>query len=160
MRGGLVLGGQAAHRDEPREDDRLDRSLGAPGEHRVGVAALDQLRGFPDGVGSRRTGRHRRIVRALDPERDRELTAGGIDEDARDKARRDALETALPEDITLLDDPGDAADRRAEGDADPEWVEAVQPGVLDRLLPSSKRQQDVTVELALLLCRGDVVELE
>jgi len=104
-------------------------------EHRVRVAPFDQLGRLAHRVRPGRAGRDRRVVRPLDPEGDRELAARGVDEDARDEARRNALEPAFTEDLALLHDPADAADRRAEGDPDPVRIEAVQPGVLDRFFP-------------------------
>ena len=76
----LVLGREPAHRREAREDQRDDARLGAAREHRVGVAALDHLRRLADRVRAGRARRDDGVVRALDPERDREL--------ARDACRR------------------------------------------------------------------------
>ena len=40
----------------------------------------------------------------------------------------------LEKDPVLLDDPGDAADRRPDQDADPRGVDLLEPGVLPCLL--------------------------
>ena len=86
----LVLRREPAHRGEAREDQRDDARLGAAGEHRVGVAALDHLGRLADRVRAGRAGRDDRVVRAFDPERDRELARDGVDEHVRQEVRRDA----------------------------------------------------------------------
>src|SRR6266516_4653476 len=160
MRRILVLGGQASHGDEPGEDDRLDRGLGPAGEHGVRVSALDQLGRLADRVRAGRAGRDGRVVRPPDSQRDRQLTARRIDQHTRDEARRDPFVAALTEDLALLHDPRDPADRRAEGDSDAVRIEPVQPRALDRLRTGGERHQDVAVELALLLRRGDAGRIE
>src|SRR5439155_15466876 len=102
------------------------------GEHCVGVAALDDLRPFADGMRAGRARRDDRVVEPLDAERDRELAAGGVDEHVGEEVRRHAVWSALAQDLLLLEDAVDAADRRAEDDADTRWVEPVQPGVAHR----------------------------
>ena len=64
--------------------------LGAAGEHRVGVAAADDLRRLADGVRAGRARGDRRVVRAAVAERDRELPARRVGEHARDERRRHA----------------------------------------------------------------------
>ena len=105
----------------------MHAGLRAAGEHGVGVAALDQLGRLADRVRAGRAGRDDRVVRAADPERDRDLPARRVDEHAREEERRDAVGAAVAQDVGLLDDPDDAADRRAEDDPDAVRVEAVQP---------------------------------
>ena len=156
----LVLGRESPHRDEPGEDDRLDRGLRPAGEHCIRIAALDQLRGLPHRVRPGRARRDRSIIRALDPERDRELPARRVDEDARDEARRDPLVPAFAEDLSLLHDPRDSPDRRAEGDPDPMGIEPVQSRIPNSLPPRGEGEQDVAVELALLLRRGGGARVE
>ena len=63
---------------------------------------LMQLGRLADRVRAGRAGRHDRVVDALDPERDRELTRGGVDEHVRQEARRDAVGAALAQDLGLL----------------------------------------------------------
>ena len=67
------------------------------------------------------------------------------------KYGRDAVRPALVEDLALLHDPEEAADRRAEHDPGSGRVEAVQAGVVFRLDRGGKREQDVAVEPAGLL---------
>ena len=63
---------------------------------------------------------------------------------------------ALTQDLRLLGDPDDAADRRAEEDPDAgRVVGPVEPGVRDRLPPGAEREQNIALELAHLLQRGD-----
>ena len=115
-----------------------------------------ELRRLADRVRAGRAGGHGRVVRAAEPERDRELPARRVEEHARDEGRRHAVEAALAEDVVLLHHPEEAADRRAEEDADAVGlVRAVEPRVRDRLAAGAEREQDVALELPHLLRRGD-----
>ena len=156
----LVLDGEPAHRREAGEDQRHDARLGAAREHRVGRAALDHLRGLADRVRARRAGGDDGVVRALDAERDRELAGDGVDEHVRQEVRRDAVGPALAQRVGLLEDAGHAADRRAEDDADARRVEAVQPGVGERLATGRDAEQHVALELPRLLRRDDLRRVE
>ena len=129
--------------------------LGAARDHRVGVAALDQLRRLADRVRAGRAGRDDGVVRALDPERDRDLSRRRVDEHVREEARRHAVVAALAQDVVLLADPDDAADRGAEDDPDAVGVEVVEPCVGERLARRAERDQDAALELARLLRRGN-----
>ena len=120
----VVLGGEAAHRCEAREDERDQACLGPAREHGVGGAALDHLGGLTDSVRAGCAGRDDGVVRAFDPERDRELPGDRVDEHVRQEVRRDPVGPALAQDVGLLEDPGHAADRRAEDDSDASGVEA------------------------------------
>src|SRR5919204_6365978 len=104
----LLLCGEAAHRAEPGEDQRVNARLGAAGEHEIGVAALDQLRALANGVRARGTRRHDRVVRPLDPELDRELTARRVYEHVREEERRHAAGPTLAQHVALLHDPEEA----------------------------------------------------
>ena len=145
--GSLVLDGEPAHRGEAGEDQRHDAGLGAAGEHRVGCAALDHLGGLADGVRAGCAGGDDCVVRALDAERDRELSGDGVDEHVRQEVRGDAVRPALAQRVGLLEDAGDAADRRAEHDPDAGRVEAVQPGVRQRLAAGGDAEEHVALEL-------------
>ena len=46
----LLLGRESSHRDEPGEDQRDHARFGSARDHRVDVAAADQLSGFAGGV--------------------------------------------------------------------------------------------------------------
>ena len=156
----LVLGDEPAHGAEPGQDQRVHAGLGAAGEHGVGVAAAHELGRLADRVGAGRARRDDGVVRPADAERDGELAARRVDEHVRQEVRRHALGAALPQDLALLHDPDEPADRGAEDDPDPRRVEAVQARVLDRLLGCPEREQDVAVELAHLLRRGDAARVE
>ena len=97
-----------------------------PRDHGVGVAAPDQLGALADRVRAGRAGGDGRVVRPADPERDRELPAGRVDEDVREEVRRDAVRPALAQHVGLLHDPEQPADRGAEHDPDARRVEAVR----------------------------------
>ena len=122
-----VLGDEPAHGAEAREDELDDRRLRAAREDDVGLAALDRRRALADRGRAGRAGRDRRVVRPRDPELDRDLAARRVDERRGDEERRDAVAAPLAARALLLDDRGDAADRRADEDPDPRRVE-----VLDR----------------------------
>ncbi len=156
----LLLGGEPAHGAEPGEDQRVHAGLGAACEHRVRVAAADQLRRLADRVRAGRAGGDDGVVGPADAERDGELPARRVDEDVGQEVRRDAVRAALTEHRLLLHDPEEAADRRAEDDPDAGRVEAVQAGVGDRLLPGREREQDVAVDAARLFGRGDARRVE
>src|SRR5439155_12130964 len=70
------------------------------------------------------------------------------------------LVAALAENLALLHDPRDPADRRPEGDSDTMRIETVQSRVLDSFLARCERHQDVAVELALLFRRSDAARVE
>src|SRR5207247_5655881 len=67
---------------------------------------------------------------------------------------------ALAQDLALLEDAVDAADRGAEDDAHARGVEAVEAGVLHRLARGAEREQDVPLELAHVLRRRDLRRVE
>ena len=155
-------GGYSSSAASPRIAQKPARMSGwiarlrAAGQHGVGVAAPDQLGRLPDRARAGRARRHDRVVRPAEAQRDRELPAGRVDEHARDEERRDAVGAALAEDVGLLHDPRDAADRRADDDADAVRVERrSSAGVRDRLARGGEREHDVAVELAHLLRRRD-----
>ena len=104
-------------------------------------AALDHLGGLADGVRAGGARRDDRVVRAFDAERDRELSGDGVDEHVLQEVRRDAVRAALAQRVGLLEDAGYAADRRAEDDPDAGRVEAVQPGVCERLATGGRRRR-------------------
>ena len=151
----LVLRDEAAHRAEPGQDQRMDARLGAAGENRVGRTAPNQLGALAHGMGARCAGGHRRVVRAAKAERDRDLTARGVDEHARDEERRHTVGSALPEDVRLLHDPRQVADRRADDDADTSRIHPVDPGVAPGFLCRPQREEDVPAHPSSLLVRGD-----
>ena len=156
----LVLGDEAAHRGEARQDQRVHARLGAAGDHRVGVAALDQLGRLADRVRAGRAGGDDGVVGALDPERDRDLSRGRVDEDVRQEARRDAVGAAVAEDVVLLHDPQKAADRRTEEDPDPVRVEVLEPRVAHRLVRCGDGEEHVPLELSRLLRRDQTGRVE
>ena len=147
----LVLNREPAHRREAGEDQRVHAGLAPAGEDRVGVAAFDQLRGFTDRVGAGRAGGDDCVVRSFDAQGDRQLPAGGVDQDVREKVRRDSVGPALAADLLLLEEPADASDRSAEDHADALRVEAVQPGIAHRLPGCPQGEEDVPLELTHLL---------
>ena len=62
---------------------------------------------------------------------------------------------AVAQHVRLVDDPGEAADRGADDDADARGIETVHAGVLPGLLRRTERKQHVAVHPPRLLRRGD-----
>src|SRR5919198_784018 len=124
------------------------------------VSAIDQLRPLTDRVRPRRARRDDGVVRTLQTERDRQLPAGRVDEDVREEVRRHAVSAATAPYLLLLEDPVDAADRRAEDDADAHRVEPVESRIGHRLTRGAEGEEDVPLELAHLLRRGDLRRVE
>src|SRR6185503_8679864 len=62
---------------------------------------------------------------------------------------------ALAQGVVLLEQTGDAADRRAEDDPDTRRVEAVQARVVERLAPGCDAEEHVALELPRFLRRDD-----
>ena len=161
MRGAdALLSGEAAHGAEAGEDQRMHARLGAAGKHRVGIASADDL-GLAHCVRAGRAGGDRRVVGALEPE---EIASWPLAESTRTLGRKcgeTRSRSALLQDLVLLHDPEEAADRGTERDADPvRLVLRVQPCVLERLSPRLDREQDIAVEPARLLRRDDLRRLE
>ena len=151
----LVLGCETSHRAEAGEDNRVHSGLGAAREYGVGVAATDQLRPLPYRRRARRARRHGGVVRPAVAERDGHLTRGGVGEHAGNEVRRHPVAAAVAQDVALLHDPGDAADRRAEEDAHAHRVVApVERSIRYSLLRRRQREQHVPVQPPRLL-HGD-----
>ena len=148
-----VLGDEPAHRAEAGEDQRGDRGLGAAREDDVGLAAPDRRGALADRGRAGRAGRDGREVRAGDAELDRDLAARGVDERRGDEERRDAVGAALEEDLLLLGDRRDAADRGADEDADPRRVELLDTRLVPGLLRGGDGEEDVAIHPPRLLGR-------
>ena len=153
----LLLGDEPAHRAEAGEDQRVHARLGAAGEHRVGVAAPDQLGALADRVRAGRARRDRRVVRARGspseiascPHAESTSTFGMKFGETRSGPRSRSTSR-------LLHDPDEAADRGAEDDPDAVGVVRPSSAGVGRPPPRrAEREQHVAVELAHLLRRGD-----
>src|SRR5258706_93954 len=80
---------------EGADAERRPRRLGAAGEHRVRVAALDEPHRLADRVRAGRARRDVRHVRALEAEADRREPRRHVDDDRGHEVRRDAAPRAL-----------------------------------------------------------------
>ena len=147
----LVLGDEAAHRAEAGEDQRVDARLRAAREHGVGVAAADQLGALADRVRAGRAGRDRRVVRAADAERDRDLAARRVDEHARDEERRDAVGAALAQHVVCSTIPGRPPIAEPTTTPTRAGSTPLSPPSRQRLLRGAEREQDVAVDPPRLL---------
>ena len=127
--------------------------LGPAREHDVGLTAQDRRGPLADRRRAGGAGRDGRPVRAGDAELDRDLAARGVDERRRDEERRDAVRPTLEEDLLLLGDRRDAADRGADEDADPRRVELLDARLVPCLLRGGDGEEDVAVHSAGLLGR-------
>src|SRR5690606_6708403 len=115
----VVARRQRAHRAEPADPHRRDGGLRAAGDHRVGVAAADDLERVADGMrrrGARGAGRR---VRALGAEPDGDLPRGEVDDGGGDEERRDAAGTAVEQRAVLALDRREPADAGGDVDAHP-----------------------------------------
>ena len=102
-----------------------------------------------------RARRHGRVVRAAQPEVDRDLPARRVDEDVREEPRRHAIVAALAEDVVLLEDADDAADRGPDEDPGARRIDALDAGVRPRLARGGDRENDVPLEPARVLRPDD-----
>ncbi len=134
-RGVVVARGQRARGAEPADAERADRRFGAAGDHHVGVAVLDQPTRLADAVVRGRARRDDREVRALVAVVDRRQAGDHVDDRARHEERGDlAPAPGHVRGLRLLDQR-QAADARADADADALLVAGVvgEPGVRDRV---------------------------
>ena len=85
--GVVIARRERPQRGKPAHAHRRDGRLRAAGNHRVGVAAPDDLEGVADGVRRSRARGTRRRVRPLGAEPDRHLSRGEIDDGRGDEER-------------------------------------------------------------------------
>ena len=145
----VVACGERPHRGKPADAHRRDGRLGPAGNHCVGIASLDDLNRFADGVrrcGARRAGRQ---IRTLGAETYRHLAGREIDDGGRDEERRDLARPAVEQGFVLPFDRAEAADTGPDEDAHIEGVlrRDAQPGVIHRELRRRNRVLDEEVHL-------------
>src|ERR1044071_9941837 len=114
----VVARGQRPQLAEAADAHRTDGRLAAAGNHRVGVAALDDLVGVADGVRRGRAGRAGRRVGPFRAEADRHLARREIDDGRRNEEGRPPARTAVEERLVLPLDRDEPADTRADVHAD------------------------------------------
>ena len=121
----------------------------APGDHHVGVAALDEAEGVAHRVGAARAGGGGGGVRSLGPGADRDPARGEVDDRGGDEERADLAGPALEEGLVLALDGGEAADAAADEDAHPPRLGRVhgEGGVLHREVGGGDRELDEAVDL-------------
>ena len=134
--------------------------LGAAREHDIGIAAPDRLRALAHGVRTRGTRRDRRVVRAAQPQIDRDLTGRRVDEYVREEPRRHPVVASFAAHAVLLEDPDDAADRGSDQDPGPRRIDALDAGIRPRLPRRRDREHDVPLEPARVLGADDRLGLE
>ena len=142
---------------------RISGVIGAsvpPASDDVGLAAPDRRRRLADrGRAGRARGDGREVL-SLEAELDRDLPARRVDEHRGDEEGRDAIRPALGEDLLLLDDRRDPADRRPDEDPDARGIDAVQPRIVPRLLRGGDGEEDVAVHPSRLLRRHELAGVE
>ena len=131
----------------------MDAALGPAGEDDVGVAVSDELGALADRVRAGGAGGDDGVVGPPHPQLDRDLPARGVDEDVGEERRRDPVRPSLAQDVVLAHQLVETADAVPHDHADALGVEAVEVGVLGRLLRGREGEEDVAVELAQLLGR-------
>ena len=159
----VEAGRQRAAGNEARHADARDRRFRAARHHHVGVAERDQPRGVADGMRPGRAGGHHRMVRPLQPMRDRHIAGGEIDQPAGNEERRHPARPALLQHDGGFRDSGEAADAGADHHAGVDLVliaRGLPTGIGQRLRRRAHRKDDEVVDLALLLRLHPLVGIE
>ena len=154
---------ERARLGETRDPERIDRSLGAPRKHDVGVVILDHPRRVADRMRPGRASGNDRVVGTHQPVFDADLPADQIDQPAMDKVRADAAGTLFGKDQRFALNPREAADPRADRATGAKlglFVHLGQPGVLERLAGSVDAIDDERVDLALNLVIDALARVE
>ncbi len=129
----------------------MHAGLGAAREDDVRVAAPDQLGALPHRVGAGRARRDGRVVGPAEAEVDGDLSAGRIDEDVREKPRRDTRVAALLEHLVLGENTHHTPDRGADEDARARRIDPLDARVAPRLARRRDGEHDVPLEPARIL---------
>src|SRR5215472_3779309 len=83
----IVACGKSAHSRKSTDAHRSDRSLGAAGNHHVGIAVLDDACSVADGVGAGGASRTSRLVRTLGVVTHTDLSSGEVYDGRRNEER-------------------------------------------------------------------------
>ena len=114
----VVAGGERAHGGESAYAHGSDGSLGAAGDHDVGIVVLDDAKRIADGVRAGGAGGGRGLVRSLGAEAHGDLSGGEIDDGGRNEKRRDLARAAFQQFGVLALDDVESADAGTDVDAD------------------------------------------
>ena len=151
---------------ERPERERAQRDLAAAGDRRIDPALAQVAQRLAERDRARRARVRRREDRPADVERDPEVGRRRAAEDRQGEVRRDLADPLLEVALVLLLGVGDAAERRAEVDADPLRVRpastpGVEPGIVEREPAGDEPELAEPVELARGLGRhpGERVEV-
>ncbi len=135
---------QRAARNEARHADAADRAFGAAGDHHLRIAQRHEPRGVTDGMGAGCARRDDRMVRPLEAMPDGHISAGKVDEPARNEERRDAPRTFFLQEDRRVGNTRQPSDTRADQDARRLLLLRRVRGetrILDRLLGGSHREK-------------------
>ena len=136
----VVAGGKRLHGGEPADAQGCDGGLGAAGDHGVGVAALDDAKGIADGVGRRGAGGRGGLVGAARAKADGDVSSGQVDDGPGDEERRNLARTAGQHVGVFALDDVEAADSRADMDANAVTVRLVDLEAGAGPWPPARRQ--------------------
>ena len=158
----IVARRHRAHRGKPADAHRRNRRLRAAGNHRVGVAAPDDLERLPDRMRRRRARGAGRQVRPFGAEADRHLSCREVDDGCGNEERRDLPRPSGEERLVLALDAGEPADAGAHEHAD---VRGVRLGnrqlrVIHRELRGRNRVLDEDVHLLDVLLLDELQRIE
>ena len=150
----VVAGRQRADDVERAERERAERDLAAAGDRRVDAPLAQVAERLAERDGARRARVRGRQDRPAHVERDAEIGRRRAAEDGQRQVGRDLADPLLEVALVLLLGIGDAAERRAQVDADPLRVRGpaaapgTMPGVLEREPPGDQPELAEPVELA------------
>src|SRR6185437_14169702 len=151
----FVEGGrERAQRREAGERNAVDRRFGAAGQHHVGVAEHDHAGAVADRVRAGRSGGDDGMIGTLEPEFDRDVAGGEIDDAAGNEERRYPARALLVQGDRDAGDALDAADAGADQHAGAGLLLMalrMPAGVVERLTGSAHGKGDELIDLALLL---------
>ncbi|MNS72848.1 hypothetical protein D3C72_1062680 [compost metagenome] len=158
----VVAGGQRAGCGKAANAQRRNRRLGAAGQHRVGIAGLDQAGGQADAVQAGRAGRHGREVRALQAVIDRQMARDHVDDRARNEERRNPARAAIGQLHLRSFDHRQAADAGANQHADALGVLLghFQAAILQRLGTRRDTEMDKRIHTGGFLRRNIFLDVE
>ena len=160
--GVVVAGGEGLHGSEAADRERRDGSLGATGDHGVGVAALDDAEGVADGVRGTGAGGGGGLVGTLGAVLDGDVAGGEVNDGRGDEEGRDLARAAVEHVGVLALDDVETADAGTDVDADGLGVlwRDLEAGVLHGLLCGGHGEVDEAAHLAGLLLLHEGVHVE
>ena len=156
-------GRERLERTKSRHRDPIDRRFRSARDHHVGIPERDQATGIADRVRAGGTRGDDRMIGTFEPEFDRHIARGEIDDAAGNEERRYAPRAFFLEHDRGIRDSLDAADAGTDHHAgrDLLFVAGRLPaGIVERLARGAHRIDDEIVDLALLFRLHPLVGIE